>query len=146
MGIVDNFKKVSRLYRISLVFKQADAGSSSSKREEAIGELFELLESGGDLKRLLDEKKAGREELRVLFDLLCENAGVWVKSNYVPASSLAFAKPLQYVLNNAEDLKGSEERKKKICARLVSYFRDNEIGEVREYHPRKKAKAKLANS
>ena len=153
MGIFDSFKKSSKLSKISKVlgrgyadhelkklvsnpsslmdYLNEDPDKIKKEREEhdkALEELFDLIESNKDLKRIMDHHGADREKLKDLYKTLKrEGICLWRRGHFVVASTLAFGQTLDYCL--AAEKKGISYES--ISSRCLMYFKNNETGQIK---------------
>lgn len=105
--------------------------SSYNNNNNAKYELFNLIESDNNLKKIMMKYSANRETLNHVYRSLdlC-GAGRWARNHWVPASSLAFIPTLDFVLRHSDS--SSTDVWMEVGHRLITYFEGNEVGVIRE--------------
>lgn len=139
--VFNSYSKSKKLSEITRKVKER-----SKKLED--GDIYEYMTGPNDipektidivmetdqLNKLIEYYETDRKELEDLFHALeGGGAGQIVNGHYVPSSSLAFFSTLNFVLEYRDSLIGSESKRDEIiiiCDRLVSYFRNNETGDI----------------
>ena len=103
-------------------------GARLDEVEEGKRQLFALVREDPDTGKVLKARGLSEADLAKLYERLVRGgAGVFTKGHWVPASSLAFGAPLDFVLRHVGD---DDESFSKVCARLWHYFHYNEAGEI----------------
>src|SRR4051812_41891105 len=113
MSFIQSLHKNWQLLKISRVLgrerspEQWVADLESGKpdpKDLALERLFELCESDDECRGVLEADGADRSTLRDLYwKLMGAGAGQWQGKHWVPASTLAFARPLSYALKNSHE-------------------------------------------
>lgn len=87
-------------------------------------ELFTLVEFNSVLANVMLYHGANRETLKSIYDSFIGYGWTcqWVRGDYIPASVLAFAAPLEYLLRHKEDLLSADENGQKVCFKVLHYF------------------------
>lgn len=100
--------------RFDEVFRLADSAED---------ELFEYCESQPAVKAVMEEFQVSRKDLKKIYSQLIEaGAGQWSCGHWVPASALAYAESLKYVLSRREsDLEETSFN-------LIMYFEHGSFG------------------
>ena len=130
-NLVRSLRKSGRLKRIS---KALDARlsvdnlfSGADKKDQALSELFDLCEADPNLRQVLANYSADREQLKATYIALIANcAGQWARGHFVAASVFAFVPTLEYVLGAR--LEGQNLRS--VAFKLVDYFDRGKAGPV----------------
>lgn len=105
----------------------------ATERNLAYEKLFTLWEKHENLKEVFTEHNSNREQLEDIYRLLIvSGAGQWVKGHFVAVEALAFPRTLDYLLNNYNKMKQSQDDIIRVTFRLLEYFRKGEIGFI---HP-----------
>lgn len=144
MGLFSNIilsvKKARRVRKLSLVIaKKTDimtflqeiyeGGRSTNQKQQALNELFDLIESDLLLKAALLKYGADRTHLEELFYRLHYNgAGVWAGGDYVAVSALCYFQTLDYLLANYNAVEDKDLLR--VAERMVRYFQKNERREI----------------
>ena len=136
MAMIRNAVKIIKLRKLEkdlMAIEKMAENNGWEKRQAAKNELFRLIVAQKDLKKLLDKFGKTETDLSVIYENLCNCAGEPVKKRiFVPVEALAYRHSLKYVLENADDLCNSQERREIIGRVLTTYFKRNDILEVSE--------------
>lgn len=113
MSLIQSFRKNWQLLKISRVLGRdqspaqwvADLESGKPDPTDlALERLFDLCENDDQCRCVLQAHGADRAMLRSLYwKLMGAGAGQWQGKHWVPASTIAFARPLGYALKNSEE-------------------------------------------
>ncbi len=122
LGIIFSIKKSFKLKKIYKVL-----GEDSTPKEKALDELLKLCESDKYVSLVTSRYGANRDVLVDIYNkLLLYGAGQWADGHWVPASSLAYAYNIDYLLHKYYNNDLSHE----IALRMVKYFQRGEVGPV----------------
>lgn len=107
--------------------EQVAKGTYDSKAEgQAKDSLFSFCENDPQLAPILKKHNADKSILDELHTRLIQaGAGQWARKHWVPASSFAFGRTLEYLLNHKDDSDFSI-----IAYTLIMYFQNNKSGAV----------------
>lgn len=97
-------------------------GQAAKKREDAFEAYLNLCESDSNVKRILNDYKLNRNDLKEIYQVLLRSGlGQWIKSHYVALSTLAYAQPLKLYL----DLKQQGSSHIEIASAILDYWKKN---------------------
>jgi hypothetical protein len=142
--IIGSMKKSKKLQKLSITLGKAtledilNFESYMNKNNEALEELVDLCESDLNNRVILNNYKIDREQLKEIFRILNnpetyngEN-GDWVAGHHVPSSTIVYYGTLDFAFKNKEKLfNGTSEEKAYICERLYKYFKNGEVGFIK---------------
>ena len=140
---IRSIRKGSKLRRLSLVLGQLSNPYMAPKAINSIDmvvripnewrrakeELFDLIEDDPELRNVLVLNHATRDDLRILYDAIFENCGVWAKGHFIPASALAFVYPLDYILYSLKNQSSKETLN--AIGEVCHYFDKGHMGSLR---------------
>ncbi|RTQ53224.1 hypothetical protein EJV47_00325 [Hymenobacter gummosus] len=138
-ALIRSFRKSNELKRISkLMAKPIDRSNMSAmlaqmgQKDKLENELVALCLKDEGIRLVLDKHGADEADLKAIRDRLSlHGAGQWAGGHLVSASSIAYAAPLDYLLDIYKGPYGAEKEIWDSAAyRLVEYFERGETGEV----------------
>lgn len=132
MSIIRNAVKIMKLKKVKRTLATMQRDKTAEEQAAAKTELFHLIYSQRDLRKLMENHGKTEADLDELYEALCQCTGEAQKKAYVPVDALAYRHTLKYVLDNWEGLLHSEERRKTIGWVLTTYFKRNDILDVNE--------------
>ncbi len=102
----------------------------AAKEEQAMANLFELIESDPILNAILCAEGANKDDLKKCYtSLISCGAGQWAKGHWVAASALAFGTTLPFVLRQSNN--GRLDRRDdwlEIAWGVLDYFEKGRVG------------------
>lgn len=110
-------------------FMSKAVSGTQSSHDQALEDLYVLVETDPELRRILDDHGANRDTLEAIMSaLLRSGAGQWVGRHWVPASTLAHPATLEYVLTELDPT--SVDSAMKAANKLIQYFGSGQSGRV----------------